>query len=44
MVGRFVEAAVVLCAVIGFYAILAVLSLFPDTTPPLLFAVIGSFG
>jgi hypothetical protein len=44
MLGRIIEAAVVLCAVIGFYAILAVLGLFPGTSLALLFAVLGSFG
>ena len=44
MVGRFVEALVVLCAVIGFFALLSVLGLFAAETWTLLFAVIGSYG
>jgi hypothetical protein len=44
MLARFLEAVVVLCAVIGFYALLSLLGLFPTTTWPLIFAVIGSYG
>jgi len=44
MLGRIIEATVVLCAIIGFFAILAVLGLFSDTTLSLVFAVLGSFG
>jgi hypothetical protein len=44
MLGRIIEAVVVLCAIIGFYAILAVLGLFSDTTWSLVFALFGCFG
>jgi len=44
MFARLLEAAVVLCAVIGFYALLSVLGLFQSETWTLLFAVAGSFG
>ena len=44
MLTRFLEAVVVLCAVIGFYAILAMIGLFPQQTWPLLLAVGGSYG
>ena len=43
MLARFLEAVVVLCAVIGFYALLSVLGLFPQATWPLCFAVLGSY-
>jgi len=44
MFGRILEAVVVLCAVIGFYALLSLVGLFPTTTWPLLLAVFGSYG
>jgi hypothetical protein len=44
MLTRFLEAVVVLCAVIGFYAILAMIGLFPPQTWPLIMAVCGSYG
>jgi hypothetical protein len=44
MLGRIIEAAVVLCATIGFFAILAVLGLFSDDTLSLVLAILGSFG
>ncbi|MBK1662458.1 hypothetical protein [Paracraurococcus ruber] len=44
MLGRILEAVVVLCAVIGLYAILAVIGLFSDATLTLVLAVLGSFG
>ena len=44
MLARFLEAVVVLCAVIGFYALCSVLGLFPGTTWSLLLAVIASYG
>jgi uncharacterized membrane protein SpoIIM required for sporulation len=44
MLGSLIEAAVVLCVAIGAFAILSVLGLFPDTTLPLLLAVLGAFG
>lgn len=44
MLGRIIEAVVVLCAVIGFFAILAVLGLFSDAALSLIFAILGSFG
>jgi len=43
MIRGTVEAVVVLCAVIGFYALMSVLGLFPQETAPLLLAVIGSY-
>ena len=44
MFTRLLEAVVVLCAVIGFYALLAMVGLFPTATWPLLLAVVGSYG
>jgi len=44
MVGRIIEAVVVLCAVVGFYALLSAIGLFVGETWTLLFAVIGSYG
>ncbi|MBX6746221.1 MAG: hypothetical protein QJR07_20870 [Acetobacteraceae bacterium] len=43
MIRGAVEAVVVLCAVIGFYALMSVFGLFPQETAPLLLAVIGSY-
>jgi hypothetical protein len=43
MIRSAVEALVVLCAVIGFYALLSILGLFPQATMPLVLAVIGCF-
>ena len=44
MLARFLEALVVLCAVIGFFALMSVFGLFPQETVPLLLAVLGAFG
>lgn len=43
MIRGAVEAVVVFCAIIGFYALLSVLGLFPQETTPLVLAVIGAF-
>jgi len=44
MLSSLIEAAIVLCVAIGAFAILSVLGLFPDTTVPLMLAVLGAFG
>ncbi len=44
MIGSLVEAVVVFCAVVGVFALLSVLGLFPQQTVPLLLAVAGAFG
>ena len=44
MIGTAVEAVVVFCAVVGFFALMSVFGLFPQETAPLLLAVIASFG
>ena len=44
MIAGVVEAVVVFCAVIGFYALMSVFGLFPQETLPLLLAVLGAFG
>ena len=44
LVGGLVEAGVVFCAIIGFFALMSVFGLFPQETAPLLLAVIASFG
>jgi hypothetical protein len=44
VIGAAVEAAVVFCAVVGFFALMSVFGLFPQETAPLLLAVIGAFG
>lgn len=44
MIGGVVEAVVVFCAVIGFFALMSVFGLFPQETGPLLLAVTGAFG
>ena len=43
MISSAVEAVVVFCAIIGFYALMSVFGLFPQNTAPLLLAVIASF-
>ena len=44
LIGAAVEAAVVFCAVVGFFALMSMFGLFPQETAPLLLAVLGSFG
>ena len=44
MIGGAVEAVVVFCAVVGFFALMSVFGLFPQETVPLLLAVLGAFG
>ena len=44
MIGGVVEAVVVFCAIIGFFALMSVFGLFPQETMALLLAVIGAFG
>lgn len=44
MIGSAVEAVVVFCAVVGFFALMSVFGLFPQETVPLLLAVLGAFG
>ena len=44
MLRRFIEAVVVLCAVVGFYALLSGIGLFVGETWTLLFAILGSYG
>ena len=44
MIGNAVEAVVVFCAVVGFFALMSVFGLFPQETAPLLLAVLGAFG
>lgn len=44
MIGGAVEAAVVFCAVVGFFALMSMFGLFPQETVPLLLAVLGAFG
>ena len=44
LIGGAVEAAVVFCAVVGFFALMSVFGLFPQETAPLLLAVLGAFG
>ena len=44
VIGAAVEAAVVFCAVVGFFALMSMFGLFPQETAPLLLAVLGSFG
>ena len=44
VIGGAVEAAVVFCAVVGFFALMSVFGLFPQETVPLLLAVLGAFG
>ena len=44
MLGGAVEAVVVFCAVVGFFALMSVFGFFPQETVPLLLAVLGAFG
>ena len=44
VIGSAVEAVVVFCAVVGFFALMSVFGLFPQETAPLLLAVGGAFG
>ena len=44
MIGGAVEAVVVFCAVIGFFALMSVFGLFPQETVPLLITVLACFG
>ena len=44
VIGSAVEAVVVFCAVVGFFALMSVFGLFPQETVPLLLAVLGAFG
>ena len=44
VIGGAVEAVVVFCAVVGFFALMSVFGLFPQETVPLLLAVLGAFG
>ena len=44
VIGAAVEAAVVFCAVVGFFALMSGFGLFPQETVPLLLAVVGAFG
>ena len=44
MIGAAVEAVVVFCAVVGFFALMSVFGLFPQETAPLLIAVLAAFG
>ena len=44
MIGGAVEAVVVFCAVVGFFALMSVFGLFPQETVPLLLAVLAAFG
>ena len=44
VIGGALEAAVVFCAVVGFFALMSVFGLFPQETAPLLLAVLVSFG
>ncbi len=44
VIGGAVEAVVVFCAVVGFFALMSVFGLFPQETAPLLLAVLGAFG
>lgn len=44
MIGGMVEGGLVFCAVIGFFALMSVLGLFPQETMPMLLAVLGAFG
>ena len=43
MIAGVVEAVVVFCAVIGFFALMSVFGLFPQATAPLLIAVLAAF-
>lgn len=38
------EPAIVLCAAFGFYALLSLVGLFPNTTGPIVLAGAGAFG
>ena len=44
LIGTAVEAVVVFCAVVGFFALMSVFGLFPQETAPLLLAVLAAFG
>ena len=44
LIGGAIEAVVVFCAVVGFFALMSVFGLFPQETAPLLLAVAGAFG
>ena len=44
VIGGAVEAAVVFCAVVGFFALRSGFGLVPQETAPLLLAVLGAFG
>lgn len=44
MLAQLIDAAIVLFVVVGAFALLSILGLFPDTTLPLLLAVAGGFG
>jgi hypothetical protein len=44
VIGGAVEAVVVFCAIIGFFALMSVFGLFPQETVPLLLAVVAAFG
>ena len=44
VIGAAAEAAVVFCAVVGFFALMSMFGLFPQETAPLLLAVLGAFG
>ena len=43
LIGGLVEAVVVFCAIIGFFALMSVFGLFPQETAPLLLTVLASF-
>ena len=44
MIAGVVEAVVVFCATVGFFALMSVFGLFPQETVPLLLAVLAAFG
>lgn len=44
VIGAAVEAMVVFCAVVGFFALMSVFGLFPQETAPLLLGVVAAFG